>query len=210
MERKINATIENGTSIIDWENIHSRLDTVREKLEKVWSITEQEKQQILTARTRALAGKSHDKPLNKELLEVVEFTLAEERYGVELQFIDEVCELNDLTHLPCTPLFILGVMNVRGKILTVMDIKRLFELPDKGLADLNKVIIVHAHGMDAGILADVISGVRSVPVSRIQTELPTLTGIRAEYMKGVTGDQLIILNLDNILSDEKITVNEGI
>jgi purine-binding chemotaxis protein CheW len=210
MERKTNTSKENQTSAIDWQNIQSRLDSVRERLEKGWQVTEQEKEQILTARTKALAKKLKDKPLMKEYLEVVEFLLSDERYGIESNFIDEVYALKELTPLPCTPPFILGVMNVRGKIMTVVDIKKLFELPDKGLSDLNKVIIVQTYGMEAGILADNIVGVRSVPVSKIQPALPTLTGIRAEYIKGVTGDQLIILNMETIFSDERIIVNEGI
>jgi purine-binding chemotaxis protein CheW len=210
MERKTNSSKENQTSAIDWQNIHSRLDSVRERLKKGWHVTEQEKEQILTARTKALAKKLKDKPLMKEYLEVVEFMLSDERYGIELNYIDEVCGLKDLTPLPCTPSFIRGVINVRGKIMTVMDIKKLFELPDKGLSDLNKVIIVHKYGMEAGILADNIIGVRSVPVTNIQSALPTLTGIRTEYIKGVTGDQLIILNTENIFSDERLIVNEGI
>ena len=112
--------------------------------------------------------------------------------------------------MPCTPPFVLGIFNVRGQIQTIIDIKKFFDLPDKGLSDLNKVIIVRTRGMEAGILADVIVGVRSVPVSNIQPELPTITGIRAGYMKGVTGDQLIILNMENIFSDEKMIVNEGV
>jgi purine-binding chemotaxis protein CheW len=210
MERKINTSKENQTSVIDWENIHSRMETFRERFEKGWHVTEQEKEQILMARTRSLARELNDETLSQEFLEVAEFMLADERYGVEMKLISEVYALKDLTPLPCTPPFILGVVNVRGKVLTVIDIKKLFELPDKGLNDLNKVIIVHAHGMEAGILADVIVGVRSVPVSNIQPELPTITGIRAGYMKGVTGDRLIILNMENIFSDERMIVNEGV
>lgn len=206
----MNTKTENRNSAIDWENIHSRLDAVSNRLEKGWNVTEQEKQHILDTRTRVLARELTDKPSVKEYLEVVEFILADECYGIELKFIDEVYELKDLTHLPCTPDFTLGVMNVRGKILTVVDIKKVFGLPDKGLTDLNKVIIVNACGMEIGILADLITGVRSVPVGRIQPALPTVTGIRAEYMKGVTGDQLVILNIENIFSDERIIVNEGI
>ena len=205
----MNKSAENRHPAVDWRSIHSRMDAVRERLEEGWNITEQEKEQILAARTRVLAGKETDKPLTGEYTEVAEFILAEERYGIELKFIVEVYDLKDLTRLPCTPPFILGVMNVRGKIITVVDIKKLFELPDRGLTELNKVIIVHASGMEAGILADVISGVRSVPVSKIQPALPTLTGIRAEYIKGVTGDQLVILNMEHIFSDERIIVNEG-
>lgn len=210
MGRKINTLKENKTSVVDWENIHSRMEAFRERLDKGWHVTEQEKEQILASRTRTLAGELNDEPLRQEFLEVAEFMLAEERYGIEKNFVSEVYALKDLTPLPCTPSFILGVVNVRGKVLTVIDIKKLFELPDNGLNDLNKVIIVHARGMEAGILADVIVGVRSVPVSNIQPALPTITGIRAEYMKGVTGDQLIILNMENIFSDEKMIVNETI
>jgi purine-binding chemotaxis protein CheW len=209
MREIMNKSAENRHPAVDWRSIHSRMDAVRERLEEGWNITEQEKEQILAARTRVLAGKETDKPLTGEYTEVAEFILAEERYGIELKFIVEVYDLKDLTRLPCTPPFILGVMNVRGKIITVVDIKKLFELPDRGLTELNKVIIVHASGMEAGILADVISGVRSVPVSKIQPALPTLTGIRAEYIKGVTGDQLVILNMEHIFSDERIIVNEG-
>lgn len=210
MEKNIKTSKGNQHLAIGWETIHSRLEAVREKLEKGWQITEQEKEQILMERTKALARESKDKTLTEEYLEVAEFILADERYGIELNFISEVYTLQDLTPMPCTPPFILGVTNIRGKILTVIDMKKMFELPDKDLNNLNKVIIVHANGMEAGILADTIIGIRSIPVENIQPALPTLTGIRAEYMKGVTGDQLIILNVVNIFSDERIIVNEGV
>jgi purine-binding chemotaxis protein CheW len=210
MERKIKTSKENQTSVIDWENIHNRMEAFRTSLDMGWHVTEQEEEQILMARTRSLAGELNDEPLSQEFLEVAEFMLAGERYGIEMNVAGEVYALKDLTPLPCTPPFILGVVNVRGKVLTVIDIKKLFELPDNGLNDLNKVIMVHACGMEAGILADAIVGVRSIPVSKIQPELPTITGIRAGYMKGVTGDQLIILNMENIFSDERMIVNEKV
>jgi purine-binding chemotaxis protein CheW len=118
--------------------------------------------------------------------------------------------LKDLTPMPCTPPFVLGIFNVRGQIQTIIDVKKLFDLPDKRLTDLNRVIIVNARGMEAGILADVILGIRSVPLGEIQPTLPTLTDIRAEYMKGVTGDQLILLDVEKIFSDKRIIVNEEV
>lgn len=211
METRTDRSKESQPFAIDWEDIHSRLEADMERLEKEWHISKPEKEKIIKERTIKLGKESMDEPFSStEYLKVTEFLLADEKYGIELDTINEVFSLKDLTPLPCTPSFITGVMNVRGKIVTVIDIKKLFELPSKGLTDLNKVIIVHAHGIEAGILADLIVGVRLVHTGSIQTTLPTLTGIRTEYIKGVTGDQLIILNVENIFSDEKIIVNEVI
>jgi len=186
------------------------MEADREKLEQGWKITDKEKEKILMARTKALAREVKEEESAAEYLTVAEFMLANERYGIELNNIVEVYPLKDLTPMPCTPPFVLGIFNVRGQIQTIIDIKKLFDLPDKGLTDLNKVIIVHARGMEAGILADVILGIRSIPIKEIQPTLPTLTDIRAEYMKGVTGDQLIILDVEKIFSDERIIVNEEV
>lgn len=210
MSEKDNKLKENRISAINWEGIRSSLESFREKLEADILVSEKDKEKILRTRAKALSREIKKESLTGDYLEVVEFVLADEKYGIELNSIVEVYKLKDLTSLPGTPPFILGVISVRGKILTIIDIKKLFELSDKGISDLNKVIIVHTHGMEAGILADVITGVRSIPVDKIQLTLPTLTDIRADYMKGVTGDQLIILNVENIFSDERIIVNEVI
>jgi purine-binding chemotaxis protein CheW len=204
---KIKTLKKDQTLTIDWKKIHSHVEATREKLEKDWQITEKEKIKILKARTKSLARDEKKEELALESITVTEFMLANERYGIELNNIVEVYPLKDMTPVPCTPPFVLGIFNVRGRIQTIIDIKKFFDLPDKGLSDLNKVIIVRARGMEAGILADVILGIRSIPLREIQPTLPTLTDIRAEYMKGVTGDQLIVLDVEKIFSDEKIIVN---
>jgi purine-binding chemotaxis protein CheW len=186
------------------------VEAAREKLEKDWQITEKEKMKILKARTKSLAREGKKEELPLESITVTEFMLANEKYGIELYNIVEVYPLKDMTPVPCTPPFVLGIFNVRGQIQTIIDIKKFFDLPDKGLSELNKVIIVRARGIEAGILADVILGIRSIPLNKIQPTLPTLTDIRAEYMKGVTGDQLIILDVEKIFSDERFIVNEEV
>jgi len=70
-----------------------------------------------------------------------------------------------------------------GQILSVIDIKKFFGLPEKGLTDLNKVIVVRTQQMELGILADAVLGVRAIGLSDLQNSLPTLTGIRAEYLR---------------------------
>jgi purine-binding chemotaxis protein CheW len=130
----------------------------------------------------------------------VVFVLAQERYGIETRWIREVVMLRELTPLPGAPRCVLGISNVRGRVLPILDVKRLFDLPDKGLGDLNKVFIIQKGGSILGILADQVEGLSSVKTRDIQASLPTLTGIRQEFLKGVTRDRLIILDAEKILS----------
>ncbi|MDA8429758.1 MAG: chemotaxis protein CheW [Geobacteraceae bacterium] len=173
-------------------------------------LLEAEQQEILTARARILARPPEQAEAAAERIEVVEFSLAYERYGIELSYIGEVYPLKDLTRIPCTPRFVVGVMNVRGKILSIIDLRQFFELPDKGLSDLNKVIIVRDAAIEFGILADAILGVRMLALSHLQPSLPTLTDIRCDYLKGITEDRLVVLDGGRILGDRGIVVHEEV
>jgi len=170
----------------------------------------EEKKRILRERAKALALEPKKDEPPQQPIEILEFVLAYERYGVETRHVREVYPLKELTPVPCTPPFVLGIISVRGQILSVLDIKKFFDLPEKGLTDLNKVIILHNDAMEFGILADVILGVRSVPLRDIQPSLPTLTGVREEYLKGVTGERLVILDAGKLLSSRKIIVQEEV
>lgn len=197
-------------SVTDWHTIHLRLEKVRTALERGFTSTPEEKKKILKARARILAQESTKPQAADESIEIVEFLLANEKYGIESFSVREVYPIRDLTPLPCTPSYVYGIINVRGHIVSVIDIKKFFDLPERGLADLNKVIVVQNDAMEFGILADAMIGVRSVPLKEIQQSLPTLTGIRAEYLKGVTKERLVIFDIAKFLSDKKIMVHEEI
>ena len=193
-----------------WSEVYGRLNGIRDMIQKGLAPTGEEKTKILRARARSLALEPLKKDAVETSLEVVEFLLAHERYAIETVCVREVYPLKELTPLPCTPSFVLGVANVRGEILSIIDIKKFFELPEKGITDLNKIIIVHNGEIELGILADVMLGVRSIPSKRIQPSLPTLTGIREEYLKGVTDERVVILDAEKILSDKNIVVHEEV
>lgn len=165
---------------------------------------------ILRERARTLARPMEHTPAAETLLEVLEFRLAHERYAVETRYVREVCPLKELTPLPCTPSFVLGIVNVRGRILPVVDLKKLFDLPEQGLTDLHRIIIVRGHNLELGLLADLSLGVRAISVSSLQPSLPTLTGIRGDFLKGVTAERLVVLDLARILADQRIIVNEDV
>lgn len=165
---------------------------------------------VLRERARALARVPAPASAAEAVLEVIEFSLGPEHYAIESRYVREVSPLKDLTPLPCTPPFIRGVVNVRGRILPVLDLKRFLDLPDKGITDLHCIIFVRANDVELGLLADAIGRVSSVPLGALEPSLPTLTGIHGRYLKGVTAERLIVLDVARILGDPKLIVHEEV
>ena len=195
---------------IDWREVERRLDAVRAAGERASTPDPEETKRVLKARAEALARTPAPAEAAGERIEIVEFVLAYENYAVETRYVREVYPLENLTPLPCTPAFVLGVVNLRGEILSVIDLKKFFELPEKGLTDLNKVIVLQSANMLFGILADAVAGVRRIPVAGIQPSLPTLTGVREAYLRGVTAERTVILDAEKLLADERIVVQEQV
>lgn len=166
------------------------------------------RRQILAERARQLArveiaGEKEERPLD-----VVEFRLANENYALECRYIREVFFLKSLTPIPGAPDFVLGILNLRGQIVSVIDLAKFFELPAQGLNEPMWVIVLENETMEFGIMAEELLGATSIQAREIQPPLPTLTGIRADYLKGIAQNRLIVLDAAKILADEKIVVNQ--
>jgi purine-binding chemotaxis protein CheW len=206
MARKQKTSGRKKPRAIDWQEVRQRLDSAGDILRH--GLTAEAERDILRARARALAREPLRDDAATERIEVLQFLLAYETYGIETAYVRETRPLRDLTPVPCTPPFVLGLINVRGQIMSVIDLKKFFDIPEKGLTDLNKVIIVSGEEMEFGILADSVLGVRSLPLAELQPALPTLTGVREEYLKGVTRERTVILDGKKLLGDRKIVIHE--
>jgi purine-binding chemotaxis protein CheW len=163
---------------------------------------------VLQARAKALARVPTEAGVPGESLEVVEFALAHERYALESSYVREVHPLEDLTPLPGTPAFVRGLVNIRGQILAVLDLKRFFDLPEIGITDLHSILLIQSGDLEFGLLADLIIGTRVLARAALQPSLPTLTGIRADYLLGVTPQRLVVLNAARIVADPRLIVND--
>ncbi|MBT4501462.1 MAG: purine-binding chemotaxis protein CheW [Gemmatimonadetes bacterium] len=194
---------------IDWQKIYERLENTRTAAEDGLRESPEERRNVLKNRARALARPPEIENV-EAYLEVVEFGLAGETYAVESIYVRDVHPLKELTPLPCTPPFVLGIVNLRGQILSVVDLKKFFDLPEKGLSDLDRVIVLRAGEMEFGVLADSIGGARRIRMSELQGSLPTLTDVREEYLKGVTGERTVVLDAGKLLADTDIIVHEEV
>jgi purine-binding chemotaxis protein CheW len=149
-----------------------------------------------------------EKKTEEELIEVVCFELGDEKYGIESVYVREVYPLKNLTELPGLPTFILGIIAVRRRILSLVDLKVFFEISKKNKIKNNKIIILKNNEMEFAIVTDKVEGILTIPVNNLQTSLPTLTGIRQEFLKGITSDRLIVLDGNKLLQNKQLIVKQ--
>ena len=194
----------------DGSEVRRQIETVRATMEQGTALSPDEERRILKSRAQALSRELGTDAAAGETLEVVEFDLAGERYAFPLAEVREVSRLRELTPVPCTPPFVLGIINLRGEIRTVIDLKKFFDLPAAGITELNKIILIQHGDLPLGILADAIRGVRRIAIGDLQPALPTLTDVRADYLRGITSERLVVLDAGKILSDPRILVDDEV
>jgi purine-binding chemotaxis protein CheW len=161
---------------------------------------------ILRSRAEELARIPETQASGAHPVEILEFTLGQEHYAFPSSCIREVFPLTEITLLPGVPSHILGVVNVRGRILSVMDIRRLLEFANVGLTNLSNAIILSSGSMELAVLADEVMGVYAIDMDDIQRTLPTLSGNREQYLMGVTIDRVVVLDAEKLLASEDLLV----
>lgn len=158
----------------------------------------------------------YDSEENIESIEIIEFLLNNdkfsEKYAIEVLYVSEVYSVKNVTMLPCTPAFIIGIINFRGKIISVVDIRNFlgFSAEVIDAENVRKVIVVKLNDIEIGIAADAILGCDKIYTSEIQKNALSSINFKSNHLKGVTKKRSILLDIKNILIDEKIIVNEEV
>ena len=206
--RRISRKIPAVETVTDHKDTRHSLEKARKILEQGEATTLQDTVDILNKRARALARVPDEQTAATAMLEVVEFVLGSGKYAIEVAHVREVGPLKELTSLPSTPSFVLGIVHLHGRVLSVIDIGNFLALPRRGLSDLDKLIVICNNELEFGVLADDILGVRVMPLADIQLMLPTLSGAQQEYIKGITLEGEVVLDAEKLLSDKKIVVHQ--
>ena len=167
-------------------------------------------EEILRSRAMALAQELEEKGDRPFDFEAAAFLLAHETYLVHTEYILGITAAKGLTPIPCTPSFVLGVVNWHGKIISVLDLKKLFHLPETERTDLSRVILLGCMGIELGVLVDRIAGICSVRRAEIQKLLDSREGVSSEYIIGLDLEQRILLNVEKLFSGRKMIVHEEV
>ena len=184
---------------IDWSALHYRLESSRAALARSLTPGSDEKRKILRERAQKLAAVAKTDAEGAAVLEVVEFVLEGESYGITAEHIQEIHPLHDFTPLPGAPRFVLGLVNVRGQVLPIISLKRFFGMREKGLSDLNKVMVVRTGEAEAGVLADRIVGARTVAVAELSR--PMTSEAMGGHQLGTTKDFLTVLDVAKMFGE---------
>jgi purine-binding chemotaxis protein CheW len=191
----------------DWSVIRERIEAASAAGERLWASDAEEVRRLLKARAEALA-KEPEAPVPDDTMTVLEFRLAHESYAIDSAYVTDVQPLTHLTPLPGTPAFLLGIVNLRGEVLPIVDLRTFFDLPIS-LTDVSYVVVLHCDDMRFGILADAIAGMRYVSVSGFQPAPMTHTGIRERYLLGIAADRLAVLDARTLILDDRLVIREN-
>jgi purine-binding chemotaxis protein CheW len=163
---------------------------------------------VLRSRAEQLAKPPETQMAGRRVLDILEFSLGREHYAFPADCVREVFRLTEITSLPGLPPYILGVINVRGRILSVMDIRRFLEFTSRGLTNLSTAIILQHDGMEFAVLADEVVGASTVDMDDEQLTLPTLSKKQEEYLKGITAGRIAVLDAEKLLSSTDIIIDQ--
>lgn len=122
--------------------------------------------------------------LKEQTRHIIVFRLSREWYGVEITKVKEVIKVGKITYLPSSPEYIAGIVNLRGKIFSVTDLKTMMGLPHEEPTDKTRIIAVESGMLETGLLVDEVVESIEVPVSKIEPTLVTLPVEEAEYIEG--------------------------
>ena len=139
------------------------------------------------------------------------FFLCDEEYGLEILKVREIICVMDITVVPQTPNFIKGVINLRGKVIPVVDLRLKFEMPEAEYTKETCIIVVDVNGLLMGIVVDTVSEVLDIAEADIEPSPAFGSTIKTDFILGmgkVKGNVKILLCIDKILSAEELAFVE--
>jgi purine-binding chemotaxis protein CheW len=153
------------------------------------------------------AVKHGNNETSHELIQLVSFHLDNEEYGLEVLKVREIIRMVNITHMPNTPHYVEGIINLRGKVIPIISMRKRFGLMDIEINQQTRVIIMDVAGEMLGFTVDAVSEVIRVSSSEVQPAPSVASGgIGQEYIAGVInhGERLLVLlNLDLMFSSEE-------
>ncbi len=143
-----------------------------------------------------------------ESLQWVTFQVDKETFGVNVLQVQEVLKFTEITPVPGAPSYVLGIINLRGNVVTVIDIRSRFGLPPKEVDDVSRIIFAEAHGHIIGMLVDNVTEVVNMQRSEIETQPGVSKDSGGSYIEGVysTDERILtLIDVEKLFPDEELS-----
>ncbi|MCK5077626.1 MAG: chemotaxis protein CheW [Calditrichia bacterium] len=146
-------------------------------------------------------------PMADEILQLVSFNVGTEEFGVDILRVHEINRMTEITRVPKTPHFVEGVINLRGKIIPIIDLRKRFGMETKEQDQSTRIVVVEIDGQTIGFVVDSVSEVIRLPMANIDDAPDLVTGVDADYIQGVgklEKSLIILLDLEKVLSKTEL------
>lgn len=146
------------------------------------------------------------KKQDAELIQLVTFSIGDEEFGVDILKVQEIIRTMEITKVPKAPPFVEGVINLRGNVIPIIDLRKRFGLDTREHDKHTRIIVIEIHNMIVGFVVDAVSEVLRIPANTVEPPPPVVSGLESEYISGVGKLEdrlLILLDLDRLLSGEE-------
>ena len=135
------------------------------------------------------------------------FTVGKEDYGIEICSVTEIIGIQKITDVPDMPEYVKGVINLRGKVIPVMDVRLRFRMPEREYDDRTCIVVVNVNGSAVGLVVDTVREVVGIPANQIELPPEVAQGNLQRYIKGLgkTGEDVkILLDVENMVRREHL------
>ncbi|MDW7973429.1 MAG: chemotaxis protein CheW [Thermodesulfovibrio sp.] len=140
-----------------------------------------------------------------QILQLVTFTLGEEEYAVDILKVQEINRMKEITPIPNAPYYVEGVINLRGKVIPVVSLRKMFGLPEEEDRTKQKIMIMDIQGITTGVIVDTVSEVLRISASIVEPPPPVVCSVDTEFISGIAklADRLIVLlDMDRLISEK--------
>ena len=141
-----------------------------------------------------------------EILQLVSFQIGTEEFGVDILKVQEINRMVDITKVPRSPEFVEGIINLRGKVIPIIDLRKRFNMELNAHDKNTRIVVVDIEGQTMGMVVDSVSEVLRIPASTLEPTPDVVTSVESEYIRGdakLENRLLIHLDLPTILSGEE-------
>jgi len=143
--------------------------------------------------------------VSEQILQLVTFTLEKEEYAVDILSVQEINRITEITRVPNAPDYVEGVINLRGKVIPVVNLRKKFGLDNRETDDSSRVIIMDIQGVTYGLVVDSVSEVLRIPTSIVEPPPPMASSMSSMFIKGIAKLEnrlIILIDIDKFLGQQ--------
>jgi purine-binding chemotaxis protein CheW len=193
---------------LDPRQLRERLARAVAATEASLQLSPEQAARVLQERAAALARPALP-PTGDRVLEVVVFSLADENHALESRHVREVVRFVGCTPVPGGPDFLVGVINLRGDVLAVFDLRRFFGVESSPAGDFTRVVVLGEDRAEFGVLADAVREIQIIRTEEILEAPGSVAGAGRDWLRGVTRDALVILDGAALLRDRRLVIDQA-